>query len=66
MPVVFQYRLFSTPTALLKTLVLSSAIVAIVVLSGCASKPQINNSARFATAPKIGRASCRERVSSPV
>ena len=53
MPVVFQYRLFSTPTALLKTLVLSSAIVAIVVLSGCASKPQINNSARFATAPNF-------------
>ena len=53
MPVVFQYRLFSTPTALLKTLVLSSAIVATVVLSGCASKPQINNSARFATAPNF-------------
>ncbi|MFV5464385.1 peptidoglycan-binding protein, partial [Acinetobacter sp. 207] len=45
MPVVFQYRLFSTPTALLKTLVLSSAVVATVVLSGCASKPQVNNSA---------------------
>ena len=44
MPVVFQYRLFSTPTALLKTLVLSSAVVATVVLSGCASKPQVNNS----------------------
>lgn len=53
MPVVFQYRLFSTPTALLKTLVLSSAIVATVVLSGCASKPQVNNSARFATAPNF-------------
>lgn len=51
MPVVFQYRLFSTPTALLKTLVLSSAVVATVVLSGCASKPQVNNSARFAAAP---------------
>lgn len=53
MPVVFQYRLFSTPTALLKTLVLSSAVVATVVLSGCASKPQVNNSARFATAPNF-------------
>ena len=53
MPVVFQYRLFSTPTALLKTLVLSSAIVATIVLSGCASKPQVNNSARFATAPNF-------------
>ena len=53
MPAVFQYRLFSTPTALLKTLVLSSAIVATVVLSGCASKPQVNNSARFATAPNF-------------
>ncbi|MCD0187604.1 peptidoglycan DD-metalloendopeptidase family protein [Acinetobacter sp. PW68] len=53
MPVVFQYRLFSTPTGLLKTLVLSSAIVATIVLSGCASKPQVNNSARFATAPNF-------------
>ncbi len=53
MPVVFQYRLFSTPTALLKTLVLSSAVVATVVLSGCASKPQVNNSARYATAPNF-------------
>lgn len=53
MPVVFQYRLFSTPTALLKTLVLSSAAVATVVLSGCASKPQVNNSARYATAPNF-------------
>ena len=53
MPLVFQYRLFAAPTAMLKTLVLSSAVVATVVLSGCASKPQVNNSARYATAPNF-------------
>ena len=53
MPVVFQYRLFATPTAVLKTLVLSTAVVSTVLLSGCASKPQVNNSARYATAPNF-------------
>ncbi len=32
---------------------LSTAVVATVVLSGCASKPQVNNSARYATAPNF-------------
>ncbi len=37
-PWCFQYRLSSTPTALLKTLVLSSCYCSTVVLSGCASQ----------------------------
>lgn len=51
MHLVSQYRLFSAPTALLKTIVLSTAVVSTIILSGCASKPQINNTARYATAP---------------
>lgn len=51
MHLVSQYRLFSMPTALLKTIVLSTAVISTVVLSGCASKPQINNTTRYATAP---------------
>lgn len=51
MHLVSQYRLFSMPTALLKTIVLSAAVVSTVILSGCASKPQINNATRYATAP---------------
>lgn len=51
MHVVSQYRLFAAPTALLKTIVLSTAVISTVILSGCASKPQINNTARYATAP---------------
>lgn len=51
MHLVSQYRLFSMPTALLKIIVLSTAVISTVVLSGCASKPQINNTTRYATAP---------------
>ena len=43
MPAMSQNRIFATPTALLKTLVISTAIVTTAILSGCASKPQINN-----------------------
>jgi lipoprotein NlpD len=51
MHLVSQYRLFAAPTALLKTIVLSTAVVSIAILSGCASKPQIQNATRYATAP---------------
>lgn len=51
MPAMSQNRIFATPTALLKTLVISTAIVTTAILSGCASKPQINNPTRYATAP---------------
>ena len=51
MHLVSQYRLFAAPTALLKTIVLSTAVVSIAILSGCASKPQIQNATRYVTAP---------------
>ncbi|CAB1211600.1 peptidoglycan DD-metalloendopeptidase family protein [Acinetobacter bouvetii] len=51
MHLVSQYRLFAVPSALLKTLVLSTAVISTVILSGCASKPQIHNATRYATAP---------------
>ena len=51
MHLVSQYRLFAVPSALLKTIVLSTAVISTVILSGCASKPQINNVTRYATAP---------------
>lgn len=34
-----------------KTLFISIAVVSVFAITGCASKPQINNSARYATAP---------------
>ena len=51
MHLVSQYRLFSMPTDLFKTIVLFTSVISTVVLSGCASKPQINNTTRYATAP---------------
>jgi lipoprotein NlpD len=51
MLLVSSYRLFTTPSALLKTIVLSTAVISTVILSGCASKPQIHNSTRYAAAP---------------
>ncbi|OAL80297.1 peptidoglycan DD-metalloendopeptidase family protein [Acinetobacter terrae] len=51
MHVVSQYRLFAVPSALLKTIVLSTAVISTVILSGCASKPQIHNATRYAAAP---------------
>lgn len=43
-------RGFTMPK-LLKTIVISTAMITTVVLSGCASKPQINNATRYAAAP---------------
>ena len=51
MHVVSQYRLFAVPSALLKTIVLSTAVISTVILNGCASKPQIHNATRYAAAP---------------
>ncbi|OTG64399.1 peptidoglycan-binding protein [Acinetobacter sp. ANC 4470] len=51
MHLVSQYRLFAVPSALLKTIVLSTAVISTIILSGCASKPQVNNVTRYATAP---------------
>ena len=45
------YRLFARPSGLLKIILLSSAALSTVILTGCASKPQVNNTTRYATAP---------------
>ena len=51
MSLVSQKRVFGAPAALFKTLVISAAAVSAAVLTGCASKPQVNNTARYAAAP---------------
>lgn len=51
MPLVSDYRGLAMSFKLLKTIVISTAVISTVVLSGCASKPQINNAARYAAAP---------------
>lgn len=51
MSLMSHYRLIAAPAALFKTLILSAAAVSTVILSGCASKPQIHNATRYATAP---------------
>ena len=48
---VSQNRVIAAPAALFKTLVLSAAVISTVIITGCASKPQINNATRYATAP---------------
>ena len=51
MSLVSQYRLVATPAGFLKSLLFTVATVSTVILSGCASKPQINNATRYAVAP---------------
>lgn len=48
---VLQSSMLSKPNTLLKHVLLSTALVSVAVLTGCASKPQINNTARYAVAP---------------
>ena len=49
MHLVSPYRLFAAPVGLLKTMVLSTAVIATAILSGCASKPQVHNATRYYT-----------------
>lgn len=44
-------RFIALPTGLIKTLVLTTAVVSAVIVTGCATEPYINNSARYAAAP---------------
>lgn len=44
-------RFIALPIGLIKTLVLTTAVVSAVIVTGCATKPYINNSARYAAAP---------------
>ncbi len=53
MQLLRQHQLFTVPTHMLKTIMLSIAVVSTVAITGCASKPQINNSARYAVAPNF-------------
>ncbi|ENW90496.1 MULTISPECIES: peptidoglycan DD-metalloendopeptidase family protein [Acinetobacter] len=53
MPLVSHGRLFAAPTTLLKTLLVSTAVISTLIISGCASKPQVHNSARYAAAPNF-------------
>lgn len=41
----------NTPNTVFKSVFLSAALLAVVGVTGCASKPQVNNSARYAVAP---------------
>lgn len=41
----------ASPAALIKTLVLSTVVISTGVITGCATKPQVNNATRYATAP---------------
>ena len=53
MSVLTLKHFIATPKALVKTLALSTVVVSTVMLSGCASKPLVNNNARYATAPEF-------------
>lgn len=44
-------QLYLSPRGWINALVLSSAVITTLVMTGCASKPQINNSVRSANAP---------------
>lgn len=44
-------QLYLSPRGWINALVLSSAVVTTLVMTGCASKPQINNPVRYANAP---------------
>lgn len=51
MSLVSQSHLKAAPAGLIKSLFLSVAAVSTIILSGCASKPLVNNTARYAAAP---------------
>lgn len=44
-------QLFQMPKVWMNTILMSVAVVSTVVITGCASKPQINNPTRYAKAP---------------
>ena len=45
------HMVHNTPNTVFKSVFLSAALLAVVGMTGCASKPQVNNSARYAVAP---------------
>lgn len=46
-----QQKFFQLPKVWINTLILSAAVVSVVTITGCASKPQINNPTRYAKSP---------------
>lgn len=44
-------QLYLSPKSWINAIVLSSAVITTLVMTGCASKPQINNPVRYANAP---------------
>ncbi|MBI1450605.1 MULTISPECIES: peptidoglycan DD-metalloendopeptidase family protein [Acinetobacter] len=51
MSLVFSKAASTAPATIFKTFVLAAAAASALALSGCASKPQVNNSARYVAAP---------------
>ena len=46
-----KYFIHASPSSFIKTLVLSTVVVSTMIITGCATKPQVNNMARDAAAP---------------
>ena len=46
-----QQKFFQLPKVWINTLMLSAAVISVVTMTGCASKPQINHPTRFANVP---------------
>ena len=53
MSVLSLQKLTATPKAIIKTIVLSTAVVTTVAMTGCASKPQVQMAKRYAKAPNF-------------
>jgi lipoprotein NlpD len=43
----------TSPSALMKSLALSTIVISTVIMTGCATRPQVNNATRYATAPNF-------------
>ena len=46
-----KYFIHASPSSFIKTLVLSTVVVSTLIITGCATKPQVNNMTRYAAAP---------------
>ena len=46
-----KYFIHASPSSFIKTLVLSTVVVSTMIITGCATKPQVNNMTRYAAAP---------------
>ncbi|KGT46313.1 peptidoglycan DD-metalloendopeptidase family protein [Acinetobacter sp. HR7] len=44
-------RFIAVPAGMMKTLFLTSAVISSLIITGCATKPYVHNSARYAAAP---------------